>query len=130
MKKKMKKKHVDADAAAANDAGAEAVAKKKGKKAKVKADKPAKKDPVKKTVFGHREGTLTSVMDGLLIKGTSLEDGAKAMAAFKGEGADDKACARQLKTHIKYLQSKKGANVVFLKKANKYKVSTKSADAE
>jgi hypothetical protein len=129
MKKKMKKKHVDADAAAATEV-TEVVAK-KGKKAKAeKATKPAKKDPVKKTAFGHREGTLTAVMDALLIKGTSLEDGAKAMAAFKGDGADDKACARQLKTHIKYLQSKKGANVVFLKKANKYKVSTKSADAE
>lgn len=117
-----KKKAKQADGAAQED-----VAKKK-KKVKGDVSKP-KKEQVKKNVFGHREGTLTAVMDDLLLKGTSLDDGAKAMAKFKGEAADEKACARQLKTHIKYLQNKKGAEVVYLKKADKYKVKSGAAQA-
>ena len=132
-KKKVSKKKVDAPVVKKMKKKAPGTTKKaapgtaKKKKAAPAKAKAAKKAPAAKNAFGHRKGTLTDVMDGLLLKGTTLEAGAEAMVEFKGGEADAKSCARQIKTHIKYLQDKKGADVSFMKKSGKYKVTAPDA---
>jgi hypothetical protein len=128
-KKKAKKNPAEAPATAGKKTGKKKAPVKKGAgKKKAAAKKPAaKKAPVEKNAFGHRVGTLTNVMDKLLIKGTTLEAGATAMVEYKGGDADPKACARQIKTHIKYLEDKKGGVVSFMKKSGKYKVTPPTA---
>ena len=119
-KKVMKKK-------APGTASKKKVMKKKAPGTASKKKVMKKKAPAAKNAFGHRKGTLTDVMDSLLLKGTTLEAGAEAMVEFKGGEGDPKACARQIKTHIKYLQDKKGADVTFMKKSGKYKVTAPDA---